>query len=236
MTLTETLSCTGAPNATACGIVLAGGASRRMGALVDPRSGKAALAFAGETLLGRVCRTAAAVVRRVIVVAAPGQDLPPLEGGVEVVRDSSPGAGPLAAIRDGLRQARSTRPAPRTAVLLSCDLPLLGADVLRLLVAEAAATRARWVLPVVHGHPQVLVSALATELVEPIEDAVARGIAGPRAFLAELGHADPAAVRLVAAADLVAVDPTLESFLDVDTPEALARFGDTDSRLRDRPG
>ncbi|NBW88231.1 MAG: hypothetical protein EBR23_15725, partial [Planctomycetia bacterium] len=68
------------------------------------------------------------------------------------------------------------------------------------------------------------------------EDAVVRGIAGPRAFLAELGHADPGAVRLVAAADLAAVDPTFESFFDIDTPAALARFVAAESRLRGRPG
>ncbi|NBW86411.1 MAG: hypothetical protein EBR23_06180, partial [Planctomycetia bacterium] len=128
---------------------MAGGASRRMGPLVDPRAGKAALEFAGETLLGRVCRVAAAALRRVIVVAAPGQALPPLNAGVEIVRDSRPGAGPLAAILDGLRQALAGSPAPRTAVVLSCDVPLLSVGVLRFLVAEAVASGARWVLPVV---------------------------------------------------------------------------------------
>lgn len=235
MTVTEMLSQACATE-SACGIVLAGGASRRMGPLVDPRAGKAALEFAGETLLGRVCRVAAAALRRVIVVAAPGQALPPLNAGVEIVRDSRPGAGPLAAILDGLRQALAGSPAPRTAVVLSCDVPLLSVGVLRFLVAEAVASGARWVLPVVEGHPQVLVSALATDLMAPIEDAVVRGIAGPRAFLAELGHADPGAVRLVAAADLAAVDPTFESFFDIDTPAALARFVAAESRLRGRPG
>ena len=207
-----------------------------MGALVDPRTGKAALDFAGQTLLGRVCRTVAAEVPRVIVVAAPQQDLPPLDAGIEVVRDSSPGAGPLAALRDGLRQALLASPAPRTALVVSCDVPMLGGGVLRFLLAEAAASDARWVLPVVQGHPQVLVSAVATELLTPIEDALARGVRGPRTLCAELGRADPGAVRLVAEAALQGVDPALESFLDVDTPEVLARLAAAESRLRGRPG
>ena len=41
-----------------------------------------------------------------VVVAAPGQELPPLPGPVEVVRDSAPGSGPLAGIADGLRALR----------------------------------------------------------------------------------------------------------------------------------
>ena len=35
---------------------------------------------------------------------------------------------------------------------------------------------------------------------------------------------EPAAVRLVAAEEIVAVDPDLGSFLDIDTPEDLARL------------
>lgn len=207
-----------------------------MGPLVDPRAGKAALAFAGEALLCRVCRTAAAELGRVIVVAAPGQPLPPLDAAIEVVRDSRPGAGPLAAIRDGLRQALVGRPVPDMAIVLSCDIPLLAAGVLRLLRAQAAASGARWVLPVVHGHPQVLVSALALDMLAPIEDALARGVSGPRALLDELVRSRPGAVNMMAADDLTGVTAALESFLDVDTPEDLARLADAESRLRGRPG
>ena len=216
--------------------MLAGGGSRRLAGSVDPRSGKAAIEVGGETLLGRVCSRAAAVVRRVIVVAAPGQVLPALTGEIEVVRDSSPGAGPLAAIRDGLRRARADDPAPRTALVLSCDLPLLGDAVLRLLVAEAAASAAAWVLPVVGGHPQVLVSAVSTGLLQAIEDAVARGVGGPRGFLDEFVRSGRGTVRMVRADELAVVDPALESFFDVDTPEDLARLSVVESRLRGRPG
>jgi molybdenum cofactor guanylyltransferase len=63
------------------GIVLCGGESRRMG------RPKAWLPFAGELMLPRVVRLLGEVVAPVVVVAAPGQDVPPLPAGVEVVRD-----------------------------------------------------------------------------------------------------------------------------------------------------
>jgi len=43
-------------------------------------------------------------------------------------------------------------------------------------------------------------------------------------------------VRMVRADELAVVDPALESFFDVDTPEDLARLSVVESRLRGRPG
>ena len=90
------------------GIVLAGGASRRMQAAgmtgvtgmtgMNAWSDKATLTLAGQTFVERVCLAVATEVAEVIVVAAPLQELPSLPSGVIVVRDSLPGAGPLAGI------------------------------------------------------------------------------------------------------------------------------------------
>ena len=78
------------------GIVLAGGESSRMG------SPKAWLPFGGETLLTRVVRLVARSADPVIVVGAPGQDLPQLPPGVRVVRDAPGGQGPLGGFAAGL--------------------------------------------------------------------------------------------------------------------------------------
>src|SRR5262245_39816088 len=102
---------------SAAGLVLAGGRSTRMG---PP---KAAPGWHGSTLLHR----AAAVLARsvdgpVVVVAAPGQELPDLPSGVEVVADPVEGLGPLQGLARGLAAVAGRAEA---AFVCSTDLPFL---------------------------------------------------------------------------------------------------------------
>src|SRR5262245_29573929 len=78
------------------GIVLCGGRSSRMG-----RS-KAWLPFGGEVLLQRTVRMLSEVVDPVVVVAAPGQELPSLPESVTVARDQEAYLGPLNGLAAGL--------------------------------------------------------------------------------------------------------------------------------------
>src|SRR3954447_22279597 len=82
---------------TAAGIVLAGGRSSRMG------TPKAALEWHGSTLLRHVVGIVArGVDGPVVVVRAPGQDLPSLPANVDVVEDAREGRGPLQGLASGL--------------------------------------------------------------------------------------------------------------------------------------
>lgn len=101
---------------TAGGIVLCGGRSTRMG------SPKAWLPFGPETMLQRVVRLLDGVVSPIAVVAAPGQELPPLRPHVIVARDEREGRGPLEGIRAGLK---ALPPEVEAAYVTSCDVPLL---------------------------------------------------------------------------------------------------------------
>lgn len=201
-------------------IVPAGGAARRLG----PRAaaGKAALAAGGLTFLDRVCTTLAAEVGRVIVVAGPTTVVPAVRVRVEVIRDSRPGAGPLAAVRDGLVHALAAALPPRLAVLCACDVPLIGSAVIRLLLDRADGPGVRWVLPTVGGHPQPLVSVIAVDLLPEIEDHLARGSASLRDLAATIVRSGPRAVCRVDTDDLRRADAALDSFRDVDTPADLA--------------
>src|SRR3954471_8794142 len=99
------------------GIVLAGGRSSRMG------SPKAALEWHGSTLLHRICGIVGrAVGGPVVVVRAPGQELPGLPDGVEVAGDAREGPGPLQGIAAGLHAVRDDAEA---AYVSSTDVPLL---------------------------------------------------------------------------------------------------------------
>lgn len=207
----------------AVGIILAGGRSERLARLNVGAGGKAAAICGGEPLLARVCRAVSAVVPRVIVVAATGQPLPPLVGGVEVIRDSTVAAGPLAALRDGLEHVGRVRSPPRWAFVCSCDVPLLAPAVVRLLLGIARSSASRFVVPTVGGQPQVLTAVVACDLLAEIAP-LADGGLGPRHLLAKLAERQPAAVRFVTAEEIAPVDAGFDSFVDVDTPEELARL------------
>jgi len=213
------------------GIVLAGGSSTRLASMAEATGGgKALLTFHGQTFLEHVVAAVAAEAGQTIVVAAPGQILPALDG-VRIVHDLTPGAGPLAGIRDGLQAAltgehgdHAAAPPSCLAFVASCDVPLVRREVIRLLIDVATESGALWTVPVVHGHRQVLVSVMRVELLSRIDAWLATGRRDLRGLFAEVAQKDPRSVREVTEEACKAVDPTLESFVDVDTPDDLTRL------------
>jgi len=213
---------TGAAHGHTVAIILAGGAGSRLGGVAKPL-----VRLDGETFLTRVIRAVAPAVEEIIVVAAAGQDLglpavmdPPLEPAVpvRVIRDSAVAAGPLAALADGLRAVADSHPA--RVFVVSCDVPRLSTAVARLVLDSLAEwPDAEWVVPEVGGYPQVLVSALRPRMLGAIDAHLAAGCHDLRGLFAR------ATVRTIAEATLRRVDPALESFRDVDTPDDLAEIG-----------
>ena len=109
--------------AACAGVVLAGGRSSRMG------TPKAALEWHGSTLLGRTVRIVArAASGLVVVVRAPGQDLPELPEGTLVADDPQEGKGPVQGIAAGL--AALTGRAD-IAFVSSVDMPFLHPSFIR---------------------------------------------------------------------------------------------------------
>lgn len=108
------------------GIVLCGGASRRMG---QP---KETLPFGNELMLPRVLRLLGAAVDTRVVVAGPGQTLPALPPDVRIVRDRAEGHGPLEGLYRGLSAVRHDADA---AYVTACDVPLLQPALVRYLLS-----------------------------------------------------------------------------------------------------
>jgi molybdenum cofactor guanylyltransferase len=210
----------GARLARASGVVLAGGRSSRMG------TAKASLEWHGSTLLRRT----AGVLRRagldpVVVVRAPGQQLPDLPPWVQVADDPEEGLGPLQGIAVGL--ARAAAAGSPTAFVCSTDLPFLHAAFVARVLAPLSDRDLDVVLPIARGYPQPLAAAYRTSLTAHVADLVAARRLRP-AFLFEqvrtlrLDDAD-----LLADDTLRAADPTLDSVLNVNEP---ADYDDARSR------
>jgi molybdopterin-guanine dinucleotide biosynthesis protein A len=186
----------------ACAVVLAGGASSRMG------RPKAWLEFHGEPLMARIVRACAQAACEVIVAAAPGQALPAVDA--RRVDDEHPGLGPLAGIEVGLRAARAER-----VFITSCDVPFLHPEVVRRLLAalddaDAAVLRAgERIHPLVASYRRSL-AALASRL-------IAQQRLRPIFLLEEVR------ARILDGEAFRDVDPDLLSWENVNTPEDFDR-------------
>jgi molybdopterin-guanine dinucleotide biosynthesis protein A len=145
------------------GIVLAGGRSRRMG------TPKAWLDWHGEPLLRRVVGLVArGAGGPVVVVRAPGQELPALPAGVRVVEDAREGQGPLQGLLAGLEAVDGD-----VAFAASTDAPFLHP---RFVAAVCGAMDgADAAVPVVDGFRQPLAAAYRTALVPLLAELVEGG-------------------------------------------------------------
>jgi molybdenum cofactor guanylyltransferase len=184
------------------GIVLAGGQSKRMG------SPKAWLPVGAELMLPRIVRLLSEAVSPVIVVAAPGQDLPVLPDEIQVVRDEREGRGPLQGLAAGLTALNGIADA---AFVTGCDTPLLRpAFVTRMfeLLGADSICVAR-----INDHRHSLAAVYRVSVL----DAVNEMLREDQLKLQDLFKHVP--TRIVDAQELLEVDPMLESLRNVNTPE-----------------
>ncbi len=191
--------------ARTAGIVLCGGRSSRMG------RPKAWLPFAGELLLPRVVRLLSDAVAPVVVVAAPGQDLPPLPADVILAHDPEDGRGPLLGLAAGLAALPAGTDA---AYASSCDVPLLRPAFVRRMIELLDASAA--CVPQVDGRLHPLAAVYRREVAAAAGQLLAAG----RPRLTDLCTIIRA--RIVTAAELADVDPELWSLRNVNTPEDYA--------------
>jgi molybdopterin-guanine dinucleotide biosynthesis protein A len=178
---------------------------------------KAALEWHGSTLL---YRTAGIVARAtggpVVVVRAPGQDLPELPAGIVVADDPHEGKGPVQGIAAGLTALTGLA---GVAFVSSTDMPFLHPAfirrVLRVLDDSAGTDVA---LPVARGYRQPLAAAYRVSLAGAAERLVTEDRLRPAYLFAECRVQTLDAAALKRDPALAALDPDLDSVLNVNTP------------------
>ena len=181
---------------------------------------KAALEWHGSTLLRRVV----GLVQRsvdgpVVVVSAPGQELPALPGGVELVDDAREGRGPLQGLAAGLAAVGDRAVA---AYASSTDVPLLHPRFIRR-VLVAFDDDVDVVLPHAGGFRHPLAAAYRTALAVPLRELVAAGATRPAELFEIAATRRVDAAWLLADPVLRADDPELASLVNVNDPDDYAR-------------
>ncbi|MCV7346162.1 molybdenum cofactor guanylyltransferase [Mycolicibacterium rhodesiae] len=151
-------------------VVLAGGASRRMGrdkaTLPHPDGGATMVEYTVATLSSRCAP--------VFVIAAPGQALPALDG--QILRDEVRGVGPLLATGRGLRAAAEA--GVERAFVSAVDMPYLSTEI----IDELARHRGVDIVLPWDGRDHYLAGIYNTALADHIDSLVAGGERSMRAL------------------------------------------------------
>jgi molybdenum cofactor guanylyltransferase len=170
------------------GVVLAGGASRRMGRdkatmpvptdLESVRTNAVGSEGNNTTMVEHVVGVVGQRCEPVFVVAAPGQSLPELQS--QVVRDEVRGLGPLLATGRGLRAAAEA--GAKRAFVCAVDMPFLTVDLINALAGPATELDADVVLPW-DGRDHYLAAVYRTDLVDRVDALIASGERKMRALV-----------------------------------------------------
>ena len=168
---------------------------------------KATLPFGPELMLQRVVRLLGEVVSPLVVVAAPGQELPELPRDVLIARDKRPGRGPLEGLLSGLT---AIAPHAEAAYCTSCDVPLLAPDFVRYMIARLPNHDAVVAVEGAFHHP--LAAVYRTTVIPHIESLLTADQLRPLYLF------DRVATCRIPAEELRNVDPDLRTLKNLNYP------------------
>jgi molybdenum cofactor guanylyltransferase len=185
------------------GVILAGGKSRRMGG-----SPKALLPFGGRPLIEHIAETLQSSLSDCLVVT----NTPDLYArlGLPMVGDVFPEGGSLGGIYSGLSAASGD-----AALCVACDMPFVSASLVAYLAGRAAEGDV--VIPDAAGELQPLHAVYGKACLPAMERRLRAGQLKVVGFFDEVS-----VVRVPAAAVVRFADPSV-AFMNLNTPEDLAR-------------
>jgi molybdenum cofactor guanylyltransferase len=193
--------------AEASAVILAGGKSSRMG------RPKALLVFDHEPLIVHLVRALNRIFAEVVVVAAPGQELPELPA--TIVRDEVPYQGPVGGIYYGLKAVTG-----KFGFVTSCDVAFLNAPLISFLTSQSSNHDV--VVPYWQERLQPLHAVYRTSVLPLLEDQLTHGELRPVYLF------DKVRTCKIGEDQIRRFDPQGLSFLNINTPgdydEALKRW------------
>ena len=182
---------------------------------------KAALEWHGSTLLHRVAGLVGrAVDGPVVVVRAPGQELPSLPPGARVVDDAREGRGPLQGLAAGLAAAGAEA---ELAYVSSTDVPLLHPAFVSRVLMAAEREDVDVALPIAQGFRHPLAAAYRTSLLADVEELIAGDRMRPSFLFERCRVRELDEHELLRDGGLAHADPELLSLLNVNNPDEYER-------------
>lgn len=184
-------------------IVLAGGASRRMG------TNKALLRVGDETLIARVIRNMQPISNDLVLVS----NTPELYGDLPVrhAADHFVGQGPLAGLHAGLTAARHA-----WSLAVACDMPLVDHRLVRYMTLLTEGHQA--VVPRINHRAEPLHALYHKSVLAAIQERL------EAADLRMISFFPAISVRYVDPPELAIFDPEGRSFSNANTPEEWERL------------
>ncbi len=192
----------GDPSTHCCAVILSGGLNSRMGG-----RNKALLEFDGQRMLDRVLAALDGLFEEILIVSRdPGAYS---RWPIRVVADIFEARSSLTGVHAGLTRCRAPY-----AFVVPCDAPFLKKALIQMLL-EAIRPELDAVVPFHNGCYQPLCAVYSKRCLGPIEAQLARG------NLKIIDFFDRIHLQRVPSETLQQADPTLQSFINVNTPEAL---------------
>ena len=192
------------------GIILAGGSSSRMG------KNKALLPLPGNqaaTFIEHLVSVLVECCSETLIVASGQEDASEyVFPGVQVICDEISGIGPLMGLYSGLSAIDTAR-----AFVVAVDLPCVQPALFSFLLSQPLPADSMLV-PIVDNVPQVLLAIYPLSVLPIIKRQLLLGRRDVRCLL------DVAPVQFVEEALLRQIDPGLNSFLNINTPEELRQM------------
>jgi molybdenum cofactor guanylyltransferase len=182
----------------ASAVVLAGGKSSRMG------RPKALLPFGAEPLIVHIIRALRRIFSEIVVVAAAGQEMPPLP--VKLVRDEVAYQGPVGGIYYGLKAAGG-----EFSFVTSCDVAFVNSALIVYLAAQISHHDV--VVPYWQDRFQPLHAVYRRSVLPLLAGQLERGELRPVYLF------DKVRTRTVAEKEIRSFDPQGLSFFNMNTPD-----------------
>ncbi len=190
-------------------VILAGGQSSRMASFRT--ASKAFLRVGDETVIEREIRALESVFKDILVISnEPG---PYLDLGLKAIPDSDrfPGIkGPIIGIFSGLQHIPG-----RFAFVVACDMPFISPELVEWMGKDRGLYDV--VVPRKGGYLEPLFGYYGKSALPYITEAMENGVSSVQHIFPRMN------VKVVEESDIKLFDPEFDSFINLNTPEDLAR-------------